>query len=101
VSQPRAAAWNRLKRNRLAGSENGAALRWYVAGAIAPIRLLATEHYSKPEPLALNSHSSTAKTLDHALVHFSRYAHIVQIVFANVRELAGLIQIEDLAAFHF
>src|SRR4030095_3335488 len=35
---------------------------------------------------------------DHTLVNLSRHSHVVQIVFANLRELSGLIEIENFAA---
>src|SRR2546423_700125 len=44
---------------------------------------------------------SPPKARDQTLVHFARDAHVVQIVFANLGQPAGLIQIEDFAAFDF
>ena len=44
---------------------------------------------------------SAAKARNHALVNFARDAHVVEIVFANLGELAGLIKIKNLAAFDF
>src|SRR6185369_9784945 len=40
-----------------------------------------------------------AETGDHAFVDLARDAHVVEIVFADQIELAGLVKIEDLAAF--
>ncbi len=42
----------------------------------------------------------SAEAGDHALVDLSRHAHVVEVVFANQVELAGLVEIEDLAAFY-
>src|SRR5436309_2669265 len=43
--------------------------------------------------------NSTPKTSDHPFVNLPGHAHIVQIIFANFSELAGLIQLENAAAF--
>src|SRR6266403_1333905 len=45
--------------------------------------------------------SSTPEARDQALVDSARDTYIVQVVFANLGEPAGLIEIEDLAAFDF
>src|SRR6266851_1788318 len=44
---------------------------------------------------------SAPKTRDHPLVDFARDPHVVQIVFADLGEFAGLIEIKYLAAFDF
>src|SRR5262249_18319258 len=38
---------------------------------------------------------------DHAFVDLAGDAHVVEVVFADQIELAGLVEIEDLAAFDF
>src|SRR3989442_97175 len=43
--------------------------------------------------------NSTPKTSDHPFVNIPRHTHIIQIVFANFSELAGLIQYENSSAF--
>src|SRR5687768_10907659 len=42
-----------------------------------------------------------AETCHHAFVNLPRHAHVVQIVLADLLELAGLVQIKHFAAFHF
>src|SRR2546429_186544 len=42
---------------------------------------------------------SPSKTLHYPLVNLPRQAHIVEVVFANLQKLSGLIEIEDAAAF--
>src|SRR5437870_4597035 len=40
------------------------------------------------------------KTRQHSLVNLSCHAHVVQVIYANLGELAGLIEIEYFAAFN-
>src|SRR2546425_10870669 len=47
----------------------------------------------------ISSAASPPKTRHHTLVDFPRHAHVVEVVFANLQELSGLIEIEDAAAF--
>src|SRR5262245_54606791 len=43
----------------------------------------------------------SSKAGDHALVDLSGHAHVVEVVFANQVELAGLVEIKNFAAFDF
>src|SRR5882762_8911649 len=54
----------------------------------------------KPCRAARPPHSKLSpETFDKALVHSARHTHVVQVVFANLGEPAGLIEIENFAAF--
>src|SRR6266567_2434922 len=44
-------------------------------------------------------HLSPTKARDHAFVDLAGDPHVVEIVFANFGELAGLVQLKDAAAF--
>src|SRR5690349_6917141 len=43
----------------------------------------------------------SSEARDHALVDLAGDAHVVEVVFADEIELAGLVEIEHLAAFNF
>jgi len=52
-------------------------------------------------PIANNSGPLPPKTSDQPLVNLARHAHVVEVVFANLGQFAGLIEVEDLATFDF
>src|SRR6266581_2831418 len=57
--------------------------------------------YSPAPSLTVGFLPSATETRHHPFINLPRDAHVVQIVFTDLCEFAGLIQLEDAAAFDF